>query len=459
MNEAPATRSLFTRLRRIVRSRLLAFYALAYAGGAALQKGIGFLLFLWLARVLPVEKYAYFGMLFALQSGVAQLAGAGIVESVIGLRRTHVSLAQRLKLLDAANDVFLMMVVPTLIAAVLLYCLLAPAESADNGAELMFVLTGGVLTAFFALQATLARLDEHHLSSLALTIGAPLAGLAVAFIAFLFKASVAIFYTGMAIGLFVALLVLCSLHIGHYGLTLRWAQTANVRAGLGPYLAVTFLSWLGGYGNVYLVKIFFDTTDIAIFTFLYTLSSVMQLVATSTNQVWSPRIFRLAHEIPLEELEQRSRRFYMFQGVILGAVGAVMLLAVPTLLDFLGGNLHTYRDLTSELSLLLAGYVATIPWWHTQNYYMAHGEGRALMNVVLVTSLLGLVALLGLMVLLGPIGIYAGFLAQMSIRSLGSLYWARRQWDLHLAWQGPLIALSLLTMAVCVAHMLSATTF
>jgi hypothetical protein len=65
----------------------LALFAAAYALSAAVQKGAGFVIIMWLGRVLSVDNYARLGLLMALQAGLTAMASAGVVEAVIGLLR------------------------------------------------------------------------------------------------------------------------------------------------------------------------------------------------------------------------------------------------------------------------------------------------------------------------------------------------------------------------------------
>lgn len=428
----------------------IVIYSLAYAGTAALQKGIGFGLFLWLAHSLSVQDYANFGLLFAMQVGTATLAGAGISESVVGLLKGHILPQARFQLFSAANLVFLLLSAVGVIVVATVYAM-ASWHTWGGVLELVFVVSGGLITAFFTLQATLVRLEERHLASLALSFLAPMTGLCAAFIAFSFGRNVGTFYAGMAGGLLLAFLVFRMAGVGHFSIALQLTETNAIRKTIGPYILIALLAWLGGYGNTYIVKFLFTGTDVARFIFVYTLSSVMHLVATSTNQVWSPRFFRLVHKLPMEEMERQNMHFYTLQGAALGVVGALVLLLLPVVIDALGGNLLAYRSMGFELFLLFSGYAVAIPWWHSQNYYLVHGYGKTLMNVVLTTSAIGLAAWLALMVLQGVIGIYVGFVVQMFIRTLGTLLWARRHWNIHVAWQGSLVALLLFAVGALAA--------
>lgn len=431
----------------------LAWYALGYAAAAALHKGLGFVLILWLAHSLSVAEYANFGLLFALQTGIAALATAGIGDAVVSKLSPR---ADRARLFAAANGVFALLAVAAALGGAVVFTAFAwPA--AGGTLSFVAVLAGGLLGAFFTLQSTLVRLEEHHAAALVLGALAPLAGVAGACAGFVATRTVDGFFLGMASGLATTLVVLRILGVGQFRVKMGDEYTRALRAEVLPYLAVALLAWIGGYGNTYGVKAFFGAADVAAFTFVFTLSAVMQLVATSMNQVWSPRFFRLARELPVHDLEAQNARFYAVQGGVLGIVGGLMLLLLSPMIDWFGGNLATYRSLHVELLLLLAAYAAAIPWWHAQNYFLVHGAGKPLMNLVIISSVAGIAVWLASMALLGTIGIYTGLVAQYVVRTATTFWWARRQWGIRLAWQGPLAALAVLSLAAAAAHHLHGT--
>lgn len=425
----------------------LAFYAMAYAGAAATQKGVGFVVIFWLAQALPVEEYAQFGLMFALQSGVAMLAGAGIINSVIGLLSQDESSAARALLFRRANGVLFQLSTLTVIVVSIGYILVF-----DTGISLFIVLpaviASGILQAYFTQQAALVRLDELHSSSLALAPGGPLAGYLGAFFSFLAFGSVESFFVGMAAASLAAALVFNWLGVGKIGISPGISQTTSIRRSLGPFILIALLTWLSGYGNTYIVELLFQSPEVAKFTFLFTVSSIMHLVATSTNQVWSPRFFRLVNKLDREEIESKNMLFYALQGAVLGASGAFILVTLPVALPAFGGNLLAYQGLELELFVLFAGYAVSVPWWHAQNYFLAFGKGSDLMIAVLASSMLGLVIWIGLMLLFGSIGIYLGFLAQMTLRSAWVMRASRSRWNLRIAWRGVAVALALLTLAL-----------
>ena len=57
-----------------------------YGASTILTKGIAFVVVMWLSSVLDVAEYAQFGILYAIQTGVSTMVGAGVIEVVIGIR-------------------------------------------------------------------------------------------------------------------------------------------------------------------------------------------------------------------------------------------------------------------------------------------------------------------------------------------------------------------------------------
>jgi O-antigen/teichoic acid export membrane protein len=413
----------------------LVAYAALYVASAALLKLVGFVLLLWLARTLSVEAYANFGLLYALQTGIATLALAGIVEAVVGLLKERRSAGLQNELFAAANQVFLVSAVIGCVVALVLWRRYAKDSSVDV-LTLVSVLGSGVVLAFSSLQSQIVRLEEKHIWSLCFNFVAPLGGFLGGMVGFLAARSVRSFFFGSAVGASIALLALWMGRVGFYGrMIVRGVELRPLFVRLIPFVAIAFLGWLSGYGNNYIVKLFFRPAEVAAYTLVFTLSSILQIVATAMNQVWSPRFYRIVHELPLEEVEKKNRQFFGLQAMVLGIVGATLIVIFPSAMRMLGGNLKHYQSMSLELGLLVASYVLLVPWWHCQNYFLAFDMGPSVMRVVLITSVVGIAGWLILMWLLGPVGIYVGFLAQMVLRSAGLLIAAKGRWPLSVNWR------------------------
>lgn len=437
---------------RSVGGNRLAHFAAAYALTAALQKGIGFVLFLWLAHSLAAPQYAAFGLLFALQAALAALAGAGIVESTIGALHDRPGTAERERVFRSANTAFALLALPSSAFVVVLYFIGAP-DVVKGGGALTYVIVSGVLSAFFTLQAALVRLEERHSQSLALSFLAPLAGFVGGGVAFAGQRDVASFFAGTAVGLAVVLIAWRLQRSGLQRFSAEWPDIRPILATVLPFALIAVLGWIGGYGNTYLVKAFFSETDVARFTFAYTLSAVMQLVATSLNQVWSPRFFGMVQRLPLAELERKNRRFFTLQGFALGLIGGALLLLIPQLVELIGGNLLAYRGMSVELFFLFAAYAVSVPCWHAQNYFYAHSMGAQLMRVTVMGSIAGLVAWLLAIMVCGVVGVYVGFMLQMLARAVFTAVYARRQWGIRIAAEGAAIAVVLLAAGAAATSM------
>ena len=413
----------------------LFYHSGLYASSAALLKLAGFIFFLWIARTLSVDDYATWGLLYALQTAVTSFGLVGIVEAVVGLLKTHQSIEDRKRLFAAANSIFLATSACSIVLAVILFVAFVEHET-NSFLTFAYVVASGGLLAYSSLQAQIVRLDERHFASLCFNFMIPVCGLVGSLIAFVLEETVQSFFLGSTIGLAISLLGVQIKGIGFYRFANTVIQWRPVLSRISPFIAVTLLGWLGGYGNNYVIKLFFDSEEVAKFTFVFMLSSIMQLVATAMNQVWSPRFYRLIHEIPLDQVEIQNRRFFRLQGIALGLTGGGMIAIFPLVLNILGGNLSYYQSAHLELVLLVLSYVVLIPWWHCQNYFLAYDKGPSVMKILVTTSVIGIVCLVILLLTVGPLGIYVGFFVQMVLRSVGALVVSRRNWLVHISWDG-----------------------
>lgn len=420
-------------------------HAFAYALAAVVQKGLGFVVFLWLAATLSVEQYAKFGLFFAFQTGIATLVGAGVFESVIGRLKDYPRDENQRSVLGAGSGTFIVKAALVLVLTMVLggwFKRWIAASAVDIGVLALI----GILSGFFLLQAQLVRLEERHTASLLLN-NVPMF---VAFLAggacFLMFRTVTSFFAGMALGFGASFPAFFSVCAGLRDAFAKPALMFSIGLHMVPFAVIAITSWLSGYGSTYLIHSFFNASDVSRFAFAYTIASVLQLVATSLNQVWSPRFFRIIHTTPHVEMEKQSHFFFTIEGVILGVVGGAILLLAPSAINLAGERLHAYSNLSFGIFLLLAGYAASIPWYHAQNYYFAHGYGGNIMTAILAASAAGLVMWFTAIWYLGAIGAYLGFTTQMLSRSFVVVMMARRKWRVGVLWQGPAIALLLLVL-------------
>ncbi len=414
-------------------------YALLYAGSAALLKGLGFLLSLWVAKVLAPEQYGLWGLAYASQVGIGTFGIVGIQEAIVGLLHKY-SLHKYSK--DAGRQSLYAAAMRTLASTLSITLALSVCGIffISSQKEIGFigiagVMSSGALLALATLQAQISRLEEDHLSSLAFSFLIPLAGVAGSAIAFTLSPATGAFFLGSGLGMLLLALVLKGRLRGLSGSVGELpAIRGELLQRIWPFILVAFFGWVSGYGSNFIVDRLFGLKDVAQLTFLLTIGSVLQLLTTALNQVWSPRFYRLVHSnADGAAIERLNRRFYSYQSWGLGAFAAACLAGMPLLLDFAGGQLSNYRDMRLEMWLIFSGYIILVLWTHCQNYLLVYDKGNLLMHVVLITSLIGVAVWIPLMLLLGPIGIYLGFFFQMLVRTLGIII-AARKWHLRLCW-------------------------
>jgi len=422
--------------------RRLVYYSVLYAGSAALLKVAGFVFFLWLARALDVKEYAHWGLLYALQTAIVSFGIAGVTEAVIPLVSHSETTSQRQQIFASANGAFLITLSSSLVLALILFIIFFR-HGAESYGTMAWVCASGGLSAFSTLQAQLVRLEEKHGASMWFNFAVPLLGLLGSGVAFFTQRTVQSFFLGSSVGMAAGLLAARILGLGTYSFALDLQSWRPVLERVFPFVAVTLIGWIGGYGNSYLIKALFDSTAVAQFTFAFMLSSIMQMVATAMNQVWGPRFYNMIHRDPIETVEAQNRKFSRLQGVILGAAGAVLIACYPAGIRLLGGNLSLYANLGKEILLLILAYVALVPWWHCQNYYLVYDKGTSVMRILLSTTVLSIAGLAVLIPAFGPAGIYFGFLLQMALRSSGALAVSGAYWRITMAWDGILLGMAI----------------
>lgn len=413
--------------------RRLAGLAVLFLGSALMLRGIAFALSLWLARSLSVFDFARWGLLYAVQTGLTAFGTVGIVEAVISLQSRQRGPTERLRLYSAAVPVFHISAAVSALIAMSLLGAMWPRFREDLFAIITAV-ASGVLLAYALLQSQLIRLDEKHIDSLYFSFGMPFVGLLCSGAALSFRGTVESFYIASTLGLLLAMGLCRAGRVGYSGESAGRAERIEIQSRIPPYLVIALFGWLSGYGNNLVIGAFFEAEQIARFTFAMSVGTMLQLIATSLNQVWGPRFYRIIHSESFAEVERKNRHFFALQSIGLGCIGGAILALLPAVLPALGGNLAYYSTMRWELFFVMIAYVCLTPWWHCNNYYLAYDKGRNVRDIVLVTSAIGLGAWLLLMYSLGELGIYAGFFVQMLIRSVGIFLFARRNWDVKMVW-------------------------
>ena len=395
-------------------------FAFLFSSSAALLKGLSFFVSLWLAHALIKSEYATWGLALAVQSAIATFSCVGLQESIVALLRKNSGCVEKPMLQCAALRAFTITVTITLIFSTIAYFTILEEKNINLYGFLGVVITG-LLLSLCTLQAQMYRLEEEHKNSLVFSFIIPLSGVLGSIVFFAYQKSISSFYLGS--GLFMMLLCLfyCKSFLGFSNSSDQVSFLCRcILKRLLPFVLIAFFGWLSGFGSTFIVNHMFSTSEVAKLTFILTVGSGLQLLITAFNQVWAPRFFNLINlQKSSDEIEILNRRFFNILALGLGVIAAIVILGIPYLLNFFGGELIKYHNTKFEILMVFSGYIFLIPWTHCQNYLLVYDKGKSLMYIVLLTSVLGLITSLLLMNFLGNMGIYIGFFIQMVLRSIG----------------------------------------
>ena len=413
-----------------------------YGITAAILKLAGFVLFIWIAKILTVDEFAQFGILLAIQQGLVVFGNAGVIETTIGKLKDIQSSYDKEHLYKSSLMAFILLTIgASIIVGFSIFSLTKQSESFHT---YVVVILSGALLGLVSFKSQLYRIDEIHSRALLYSFIPALGGVVGSGICVFIFATTSSFFYGTVLGVFIPLLFLEKKFRSPEKVFFNKSESFNILIKAIPYLAIAIMSWLSGYGNNYIIDEFFTSGEVAKFTFLLSLCSIMLMLASALNQVWGPRFFKLIFRMPFTEVENRSKTFYYILNHLLGILGGFVVIMYPFFITLVGGNVLFYYDMTLELSLMFSAYIFTTPWWHCYNHFLSQGLGSSLLKISLITSSIGLFSTIMLMWLLGPIGIFIGFSVQILIRSIGILYFSKRKWEIDISLIGIIIGLGLI---------------
>lgn len=430
--------------------RRLLHLSLSYASAAAIHRLAAAAVTIWIARELAVDAYGRFGLLYAMQQGVITLALGGLTESVVGAMKgctSEVALDGLFRAAWGALTIGLVLAVIPWIA----YGYLADGSHA-SAAEYACVLVSGSILVIATFKSHIERLQERHARALLTGFVPGTAGLLAGGAAALATRSIVWFFVGSIIGSAVAILLLrfgSARAVGSAEIAQEVTVAASWRLFVAslPFLVAALVGWLNGYGNTYVIQFILGSTEVAYYTAALAFASLLLMVTTALNQVWTPRFFALARSAAPAELERANCDFHTILAFALGAAGGFLVLCMPLLAQLVGKNFSGYDVLGAELALMFWGYVMLTPWWQCANYLLVHGMGMTMLKITLLSSAVGIAVWIALMATMGRLGIYLGFGAMMVLRSAIMLRAARRRWPIALEWRGKLAGTALLVLA------------
>jgi len=412
------------------------YYSFLYSSSSIVVKILGFFLFLWIAKDVSVTDYGIFGLLYAIQTGITTFSIAGINEVIIGKVKQYKSF-NKMRLLFA-KSLILFFFLSVLIVLVMILLYFFSSKISPDYTFLIVVITG-ILLGFTTLQSQMLRLQEQHNDALSFHALVPLFGFLFAIVFFYFDKNIGSYFIGQLFGI-ISIIVVAVINKKAM-ITFRMDKNIKLTINsLFPFLFIALLGWMSGYGNNLIINKLFAVEDVAKFTFLMTIASTIQLVASSLNMVWSPKFYNMVHTMQIGYVEQQNKFFYTIQSLCLGVFSALILILFPMIFVYFN-DLTVYSHSSFELMFLFLGYILLPIWWHCSNYYLSFNMGKELRDIVIITSIIGIFLWILLMHICGEIGIYIGFFVQMLVRSFWIYIQSKKHWKLNVSYEGIFIGL------------------
>lgn len=404
-----------------------------FAISSIFSKGALFLFTLYLSKILPAPTYAAYGLLYAIMVAAATFSIIGVNELTAASIKSYARGANEKKLFERMLGLFILLafVVSVLISVTAIIFL------DYEGISLYGVISAvllGLVNAYANMKTFFLRLNQKYFFSLILHTGIPAISIFGMFAFSYVKQDVSILFIG---GLLFALIFL--LLVMRLGLASNSRFNFNIQSQklLGkalPYGGIALIGWLSGYGMTLYIALVNEVFVVALYTLLYTVASMAQLIASSANMARVPVFYRLYNNDSVVEANLFNRRILSYLSLLLGFLGALVVAVWPFLAEFIGGNATDYSDYQIELAWLFAGYVASIPWWSFQNYYYVSDKGSELVRVVFWSGGVGLIVWATLIYKFGVSGVFFGFFIKNCIQSLFIYFSGRKLWRVNVPW-------------------------
>ncbi len=427
-----------------------------YGSAEVAGRFIQFATIFYLVRTCSKTVFGAFGFMLAVQQVVALLGISGIVEMLTGeiahakdiqerdrsIRTIH-RYAARYRLLW-----FLLSAAMILIFAVSGGSPYAPSLALAASAS-------GYLLSKFNLESATYQIVQSQRMAIILKILPPVAMNIGGIIAYHFgKQQLFPFFLGSFGGLVAAM-----------AMTRWWSTTpengplqpshrpAELLRRTGPYMVVSILGWLSGYGNNLIIHSIFNASVVAEFTLALTLAMPVFMLCNATNQAWNPKFIELSRWQTKDDLNAANAAASAVQ-LLIAAIASLMLTSLyPFFFMLVGGNLREYAHVVPYAGLLMLGYVSLHLYYRVAIYYLVARDARRYMLITTVSGLIGIILSVVLMILLKTSGIYFGFIAANIITGIFFSHYARGRWNV--AW--PISNLILVAAILVPALYLAAT--
>lgn len=418
-------------LRRLS-SHQIAKWSVVFVAATGLAKAAQFAVFSYLAIVLPISDYGRFGLYYAFLSAMGTFAATGINERTAGQLKDCQTASARAALFRNNTGLFFVVAVSAflLIAPVAVYA--TEAHEGDSICALFLALSLGLVLAFATVQGGFLRLDRQLAASLAATVGVLALSIVGMGLAAMASGDLGLLFASGLAGACVGILSLGIKHRLYLGVP-NGSQSLGQIKPLLPFVVIGIFGWFSGYGMNTVINETLEIESVAKYTFLFTISSLGHLVASSMNAVWTPQFYDLFNNGQYDELDSKNKTFFAAQAYVLGVTATVTMAAIASMSSY-SERLAFYSENGLELGLLFIAYILYVAFYQVVSYYHVTGNGSRLMRVQIVSGSLGFAIWLALIVALGTFGVYLGCAAFALVRSYMLYRDARRDWQISPTW-------------------------
>jgi O-antigen/teichoic acid export membrane protein len=431
----------------------LFYYSSIYTVASVITKVISFFVILLMGKYLSVKDFAIFGLLYSMHQGIVSFAKAGLNESVIGFFKDLKSLNKKKELFSNA----LLTIAPSSSIIILLLIIFYITSFSKNNPDVtfsyfLFAVFSGIFLSFSIFQSQIYRLKENHFASIIFLFLPQLLLFLSGGIALYASQNINYFFLGSFSSIGAFLLTSRFLHKKNNLPFKIGVYTNRILLNSIPYYLVSILGWLGGFGNNFIINMFFGSLEIGAYTFLFSIGGTLQLVANSINQVWAPRFYNSFNVESQSKLESKNNFIFGLLALVLGITISFIIIIYPFLIELIGGNLLLYVNMKQELYLIAITYVIYTPIYHYSLYYYVYSKGKEFMLATALSYIIGLICMIVLIKYFGEIGIYYGVCSFMLSNLIILSIHANKEWSLNINWISILISILISLFAMLISE-------
>ncbi len=413
------------------------FFVTSYAGAELFVRIIQYCIVMYLAACLTKSAFGEFGLMFATLQLVILIGLGGFIE-VIPKEFGYYNEQNNLSVLFSS---LMILVVLFLVLIVLILTLFISIEEVRVFLHSpSFMVVGSIIIVattqvISKICESLFRLQNDHKATIVLKT-LPLLFLYVggllSFVVVGRSVELESFFEGMAVSAFMVLVFLNMFGMKRLEIKLSsidWMLARKLFRSSLPYIFVAFIGWFMGYGFNYLIKIFYSVEEVADYTLVLQIGTMILLVMGALQQVWYPKLLEISQTKGLDELIAINSIMYNKFGVVvlvfLILLWSVLYVVVNSDVVFFAN----YSNIIYILPLVFFSYLINLlfrlRWLFFVNYI---GAGKDYSKIIACCGVAGIVVGVGLMSTGAPIMIYCAMLINQIMIAASMSWYAHRHW-------------------------------